>query len=77
MSQNQSTITISRLLYDKGSPGTVFKLSEEAIYSAIEAVCRQESSLFLADTAGLVQLSFEENPLDLAYQILNNYYGRI
>lgn len=74
VSQNQSTITISRLLYDKGSPGTVFKLSEEAIYSAIEAICRQESSLFLADTAGLVQLSFEENPLDLAYQILDRFY---
>lgn len=74
VSQNQSTITIPRLLYDKGSPGTVFKLSEEAIYSAIESVCRQESSLFLADTAGLVQLSFEKNPLDLAYQILDRFY---
>lgn len=74
ISQNQSTITISRLLYDKGSPGIVFKLTEEAIYAAIETISRQESSLFLADTAGLVQLSFEKNPLDLAYQILDRYY---
>lgn len=73
-SQNQSTITISRLLYDKGSPGTIFKLSEEAIYSAIETICRQQPSLFLADTAGLIQLSFDKNPLNLAYQILDRFY---
>lgn len=62
------------MLYDKGSPGSVFKLSEEAIYSAIEKICRQETSLFLSDTAGLVQLSFEKNPFELAHQILNAYY---
>jgi hypothetical protein len=77
VSQNQSTITISRLLYDKGSPGIVFKLTEEAIYSAIETISRQESSLFLADTAGLVQLSFEKNSLDLANQILDRYYDKV
>ena len=72
--KNESTITISSLLYDQRSPGLIFKLSEEAIYSAIETVCRQENTLTLSDTAGLVQLSFLENPLELADKILNNYY---
>lgn len=74
VNKNQSTISISRLLYDVGSPGAVFKLTEEAIYSAIETISRHESSLFLADTAGLVQLSYEKKPLDLANQILKHYY---
>lgn len=72
--KNESTITISSLLYDQGSPGLIFKLSESAIYSAIETVCRQETTLTLSDTAGLVQLSFPKNPLELADKILNKYY---
>ncbi len=73
--KNQKTISISRLLYDKTScPGTVFKLSEEAIYSAIETISNQESSIFLSDTAGLVQLSFTKDPLELTHQIISNYY---
>lgn len=71
---NESTIKISTLLYGKGSPGLIFKLSEEAIYSAIETVCRQETTLTLSDTAGLVQLSFPENPLELADKIITDYY---
>lgn len=74
VNQNQSTISISRLLYNTGSPGTVFKLTEEVIYSAIETVSRQETKLTLSDTAGLVQLSYNDNPLHLADEILNGYY---
>jgi len=74
VSDNQTTISISRLLYDYGSPGLVFKFTEEALLSAIDTMIRKYDNLFLADTAGLIQLSFNCNPLDLADQILDDFF---
>ena len=71
---SQKTISISRLLYDEGSPGLVFRLSEEAIYDAIEKIAHQFSSISLSDTGGLIQLSFLTEPVELANDILKNYY---
>lgn len=69
------TLNLSRLLYEAGSPGRVFKLTEEALCEAIEKVARQNAQITLSDTAGLIQLSFRtDNPLELATDILNNYY---
>lgn len=74
VSENQTTISISRLLYDYGSPGLVFKLTEEALLSSIDTMIRKYDHLFLADTAGLIQLSFNGNPLDLADRILDDFF---
>ncbi|MBR8827712.1 MAG: DUF4007 family protein [Gomphosphaeria aponina SAG 52.96 = DSM 107014] len=70
----QKTISISSLSYDRGSPGLVFKLSESAICNAIEEVTATNNGVFLSDSAGLIQFSFTENPLDLAGKILATYY---
>jgi hypothetical protein len=71
------TLNLSRLLYDAGSPGRVFKLTEEALCDAIEKVARENAQITLSDTAGLIQLSFTaDNPLELAKEILDNYYRR-
>jgi hypothetical protein len=74
VSDEETTISIARLLYDLHSPGVLFKLSEEALYEAIEIICRRYQNLHLADTAGLIQLSFPKNPLELANKIINDYY---
>lgn len=71
---NEKTISIFRLLHDEGSPGRVFKLSEEALLSAIETVYRQFPQLTLSDAAGLIQLSFNQEPMTLAMEVLENYY---
>jgi len=71
----QKTISISSLSYDRGSPGLVFKLSESSICEAIEKVTSNNDSIFLSDTAGLIQFSFIQQPLDLAYSILDGYYN--
>lgn len=69
------TLNISRLLYDVGSPGRVFKLTEEALCSAIEKVARDNPKITLSDSAGLIQLSFQaDDPLQLAKEILDRYY---
>jgi hypothetical protein len=68
------TIAVSRLLYDASSPGMVFKLSESAVCDAIERVSQKFNSLFLSDQAGLIQFSFDAEPLKLATDILDYYY---
>ncbi len=70
----QKTIAISRLLYDGSSPGMVFKLSESVLCDAIEKVSRQFKSLYLSDTAGLIQFAFHDEPIELAEGILKYYY---
>jgi Protein of unknown function (DUF4007) len=74
ISTGQRTITLSRLAFDSGSPGLVFKLSESAIAEAIERVATSSSNLFLSDTAGLIQLSYDGDPTTLAIEILDLYY---
>lgn len=68
------TIPIANLLYDLGSPGLVFKLTESAICDAIETVARQWDQISLSDAAGKLQFSFEDEPLKLAADILDRYY---
>ena len=72
--QGAKTIAISRLLYDLGSPGLAFKLSEDVLCEAIEKVARFVNSLALSDSAGLIQFSFNRDPKQLANDILDKYY---
>lgn len=72
--QGAKTIAISRLLYDIGSPGLAFKLSEDVLCEAIEKVARSADSLALSDSAGLIQFSFNRDPKQLANDILDKYY---
>jgi len=69
------TIPLANLLYDLGSPGLIFRLTESAICEAIETVARQWKQLSLSDAAGKLQFSFESDPLALAEDILNQYYA--
>ncbi len=68
------TIPVGNLLYDLGSPGLVFKLTESAICDAIETVARRWKQISLSDAAGKLQFSFEDEPLKLAADILDRYY---
>ncbi|WP_354635630.1 DUF4007 family protein [Planktothricoides raciborskii] len=72
--QGAKTMAISRLLYDIGSPGMVFKLTENAVCDAIETVARRVNKINLSETAGLIQFSFNDDPLLLADDILEKYY---
>jgi Protein of unknown function (DUF4007) len=74
MSRTAKTIAISRLVYDTGSPGMAFKLSESVLYEAIERVARYHDDLDLSDAAGLIQFSFKSDPRQLANDILNKYF---
>lgn len=70
------TIAVSRLCYDIGSPGQVFKLTESAIYNAIEEVSRSNKKITISDTAGLMQFIFSGDPKTLAGNLLKQYYKK-
>lgn len=70
----QRTVSISSLTYSGGSPGLAFKLTESAICHAVEEVHDTFGEISLADSAGLVQMSFHEDPVKLSLKILNHYY---
>ena len=76
MDTSAKTISISRLLYDAGSPGSIFKLNEGSLCEAIEQVSIKNKKIALTDSAGLIQLAFSEDPSLLSESILNNYYKK-
>ena len=71
---NLRTISMSRLLFDMGSPGLIFKLTESSLYEAVEAVSKKSSIISLSDTAGIVLLAFKSDPTTLAHTLLDRYY---
>ncbi len=71
-----NNISISRLLFDEGSPGLCFKITQNLLCESIEKVSRRFKDLSLSETAGLIQFSFADEPLNLAEKILNSYYGQ-
>lgn len=75
LAPGQKTISTSNLLYQPGSPGLIFKLTESALCAAIEEVSRKHDVITLTDSAGLVQLSFDGDPHLLTQMILNDYYA--
>ena len=74
--EGAKTISISRLTYEQGSPGQCFKLTEGLISEAIESVAKDTEDIELSETAGLVQMSFTDEPLAISDKVLNKYYGK-
>jgi hypothetical protein len=70
----QRTVSLARLAYGQGGPGLAFKLTESAICQAIEDIGLKPGGVTLTDTAGLLQMSFHEEPLRLAQRVLKHYY---
>src|SRR5262249_39974576 len=73
-SAGQRTVSLASLAYGQGGPGLAFKLTENAICQAIEGISIKPGGVNLTDTAGLLQMSFHEDPLRLAHRILKHYY---
>jgi hypothetical protein len=75
-SQNESSaMGISRLAHVPGSPGRVFKLPDAAITEAIETLTHSRTGLYISDSAGLQQLQYEADPLEMSEAILNEYFA--
>lgn len=70
------TINLTRLLYDQGSPGVIFKLTENNLYEAIEKIVIDYEDVSLSDGAGIIQLSYFDDPLRIAQTLLSDYYAQ-
>ena len=61
-------------MYEDGSPGTIFKLTESTLSDAIDQVARKNECISLSNTAGIVQFAFTQQPAVLAESLLDHYY---
>ncbi|WP_443029049.1 DUF4007 family protein [Spirulina sp. CS-785/01] len=75
--RDTNNISLSHLLYDENSPGLVFKLTESAMYDALEQVSDNSEAITLSDSAGLIQFTFKGEPQELAKGILEEYYTTV
>ena len=69
-SDGSSTVTVTRLTTDPGSPGRIMKLTEQDIAEAIEQTARVTGHLRLTRPAGSTQLAISAPPGQVAYEVL-------
>ena len=69
-----NTVTLSRLAYESGAPGRVFKLTETELSQALEPTLNQSDALDLVTPTGASQLSWRGDPTRIAVDVLNSYY---
>jgi len=70
------TVAMSRLLYDAGSPGQAFKLNESSLSNAIESIAKEVEEIHLTDAAGMMQIAYDSDPLELSAELLDKYYKK-
>jgi hypothetical protein len=68
------TITITRLVQEIGSPGLIFKLTEEALVKGLEDFSRQHSHYRVRSLAGVPQLAVDGVLRERAAEALRAYY---
>lgn len=71
---NARTISLSTLLHAPGSPGMAFKLTEAALYGALESAATGTPGLALTDAGGSIQLSFNGDPTMIADALLQRHF---
>jgi len=72
---NGNTVTLSRLAHEPGAPGHAFKLTEAELRATLELVLDRADDLNLATSTGASQLTWSDDPADIATTILGDYYG--
>ncbi len=68
------TVSLGALAYGSASPGLALRLPENAIYAALEEALQLDSSIGLSDTAGIVQLTYDEDPARLSERFTRFHY---
>ena len=71
---NSKTITTTRLTSDSGSPGRIFKVSEERINSALENCAQTIDGLDIASPAGATQLVVDGDIHAIAHNLLGQLF---
>lgn len=71
-----STMTLTALASVPGGPGRVFKISDDEIAVALEAVAARSKLISVESPAGARQLVIHDAPGKLAISVLKKYYRR-
>ena len=69
-----NTIDINRLANEPGSPGRIYKLSESELVDSLVHQIEGTNLLQLHSTTGAIQFAWQDNPVDIANRVLNDYY---
>lgn len=70
------TVAVAELARVPGSPGRVFKLTQQGVAEALERLATKIDGLSLVDQAGLLQLIVRDDPRELGVALLDRYYLR-
>ena len=68
------TATLNRLASAPGSPGKVFKLTEDALLQSLETHAAVQPEVQVVMTGGIAQLVLRDDPSVLAQRALGHYY---
>ncbi|MEU4300110.1 DUF4007 family protein [Kitasatospora aureofaciens] len=77
LAPNAGSITLARLAAEEGSPGRAFRMREPELTKAIESVINDHPDLELVEALGQRSLAYRKPPQALAWDILDEYYGRV
>lgn len=69
-----NTVTVSRLAYEPGGPGRVFKLTEAELLQALEPAVGDSDVLDIVTLTGASLLSWRTDPAVAAVEVLESYY---
>lgn len=71
------SISLARLANEPGGPGRAFRVRESEIVTALVKVSSERTDLDRIDTVGQRSMSFQRDPLTLAWEILDEQYGQV
>lgn len=73
-STSASTASLSRLASEPGTPGRIFRLSEEGLRQLIAPVVERSEVLTLTAPAGATQLGWKGAPAEIGHRLLCDYF---
>ncbi|GGV54114.1 hypothetical protein GCM10010293_67840 [Streptomyces griseoflavus] len=71
------SISLARLAGEPGGPGRAFRMREPELLRSIEAFVESHPKLEIVESLGQSSLRFADNPESLAWDILDEQYGRV
>lgn len=71
------SISLARLANEPGAPGRAFRMREPELTKAIETLVTEHAALHITDSLGQRSLTFSTDPQVLAWDVLDQHYGRI
>lgn len=76
-SANAGSISLARLANEPGAPGRAFRVREPELTKAIESLVSDHPDLQIVEALGQRSLAFSAAPQTLAWDILDEHYGRV